>query len=99
MHGLRHAFHFDNWHVYRDNREAFLEAYEREPAAWNCNDSNDDSDDCWYEREEERQAVERARHEDLTTDWSQTKRGSHVDFASTESVPLKEGTQHRSILR
>jgi hypothetical protein len=87
---LRRSWHTDDWHSYRDG----VEAYAREPVYYNDYDYDYDPYDDWYEQEEER-----TRYQDLTTDWSQTERGSHVDFASTENVPLKEGTQHRSILR
>ena len=56
-------------------------------------DWTDDSYDDPYEYEQQEES-----YESLKTDWSQTERGSHVDFASTENVPLKEGTHFRLTL-
>jgi hypothetical protein len=56
-------------------------------------DWTDDSYDDPYEYEQQEES-----YESLKTDWSQTERGSHVDFASTENVPLKEGTYFRLTL-
>lgn len=92
LRGLRQSWHTDDWHSYRDGAEAYM----RDPS--NYNDYNDDPYDDPYEDWCEQQE-ERARYENLKTDWSQTERGSHVDFASTENVPLKEGTQFRLTLR
>ena len=83
---LRQSWHTNDWHSYRDG----VEAYMGDPS--NHSHHNDDPyddpyEEHWYEPQEEH-----ARYENLKTDWSQTERGSHVDFASTENVPLKEGT-------
>jgi hypothetical protein len=89
---LRNTWHRDDWHSYRDETEAYM----RNPS--NYNDYNYDPYDDPYEEDYELEE-ERARYKDLTTDWSQTERGSHVDFASTENVPLKEGRRFRLTLR
>jgi hypothetical protein len=93
---LRYSWHTNDWHSYRDETEA------RKRRRSDYDDYDDIYYDVWHEHEEEdwyEQEEERARYKDLTADWSQTERGSHVDFASTENVPLKEGMQHRSILQ
>ena len=65
----------------------------RDGAEAYMNDYNDDPYDDPYEYEQQEES-----YENLKTDWSQTERGSHVDFASTENVPLKEGTYFRLTL-
>ena len=89
---LRHSWHTDDWHSHRDGIEESM----RDPSNYNVHidDPYDDPYEDWYEQQEK----EHARYENLKTDWSQTERGSHVDFASTENVPLKEGTHFRLTL-
>lgn len=93
---IRNLWSEDYWHNYRDH------ATTHEVAA-DCDDYYDDDDhydescgdsdaenDRWHEAKRERD-----RYDELTRDWSKTNRGSHVEFASTENIPLKEGRQNQ----
>ncbi|KAF3004395.1 hypothetical protein E8E13_010133 [Curvularia kusanoi] len=77
LHPMVGMYDTGDWHKYREELE-YNENYEH------CHDEVD-AENLLRRIEEEQE-----RYKEFVADWSQTKRGSHIDFASTEEVPLKE---------
>ena len=67
----------DIWHIGREYSAGLHEFYQDESDALRADMEH-----------EERQE----RYEKLECDWTQTNRGSHVDFETNERLPLQEGT-------
>lgn len=77
-----------DWHEYRYRA---ANPYSLEDFYNDEDDYERDVHDKWVQEQKENE-----RFEKLTQDWSQSDRGSHVEFAASEGVPLKEGEWTRT---